>query len=92
MPLFAIYAVDRPGASAIRAANRDAHLAYSRQLGDRLLIGGPMLAEDGTMTGSLIIAEFDDLAAAESHAANDPYSRADLFEYVRIAAWRKVLP
>ena len=44
------------------------------------------------MTGSVLIVEFDDSAAAERFAADDPYAKAGLFETVTIRPWRKVLP
>jgi uncharacterized protein YciI len=44
------------------------------------------------MIGSLLILDLADRQTAEDFAANDPYSKAGLFESVAIHPWRKVLP
>lgn len=93
MPLYVIHCIDDPKAEGVRRANRDAHLAYLGDLGDRLHAAGPTLADDGeTMNGSVIVAEFDDKDAARAWAETDPYKRAGLFEAVTIQQWKKVLP
>jgi hypothetical protein len=90
---FCIVCRDKPGSLAVRLANRDAHLAGLRALGPRVLVAGPLLAGDGaTMTGSLLVIDFADRAAADDFARNDPYNRAGLFENIDIQAWRKVIP
>ena len=54
---------------------------------------GPTLDDGGAgMTGSLIIMEFEDGAAAEAFSRDDPYARAGLFESVVVRPWRRVLP
>ena len=91
--LFVIHCLDKPDHQAVRAANRDAHLAYLAPLGDRVLAAGPTLTDDGTaMTGSLLIIDFEDRTAAERFVADDPYAKAGLFERVDVSRWRRVLP
>jgi uncharacterized protein YciI len=91
--LYAFYCSDKPEAAGVRAANRDAHLAFLGGLGDRLFVAGPLLSDDGSaMVGSLLIIECDDLAAARALAARDPYAQAGLFSSVVIKPWRKTLP
>jgi len=91
--LYAFYCSDKPEAVGVRAANRDAHIAFLGELGDRVFAAGPLLSEDGSaMVGSLIIVECADMAAARSLAARDPYAKAGLFSSVTIKPWRKVLP
>ncbi len=87
--LFAIHALDKPGALDVRTANREAHLAYVADFDAKA--GGPLLDDDGNMCGSLLIMEFADLAAAEEFAANDPYAIAGLFERVEIRGFKKVM-
>jgi uncharacterized protein YciI len=92
MPFF-IYCVDKPGHAHVRAANRAAHLEYLKGFADRVLAGGPTLTEDGTgMTGSVLLMDLPDRAAAEAFCAGDPYGKAGLFESVVIRPWKKVLP
>lgn len=91
--LFFIHCIDKPGSAEIRAANRSDHLAHLGSLGDRVFCAGPTLTEDGSgMTGSVLIIEFEDKAAAERFCADDPYAKAGLFEQVTIRPWRRVLP
>lgn len=90
---FVIACVDKPGALEIRKANRDAHLAYLKQHEGQIVAAGPTLTDDGEgMTGSVLIMEFADRAAADTFAAGDPYAQAGLFASVTITPWRKVYP
>jgi len=90
---YTFYCTDKPEAVAVRAAHREAHLAFLGELGERLFLAGPLLSEDGsTMVGSLIIVDCEGMAAARSLAATDPYAQAGLFASVTIKPWRKVLP
>ena len=87
--MFVITAIDKPNSRELRAANRQAHLDYADASGV-VFLGGPFLDADGAMTGSLIILDLPDMAAAEAWAAADPYAKAGLFESVTIRAWKKV--
>ncbi|MEY6430914.1 YciI family protein [Thioalkalicoccus limnaeus] len=97
---YAIIAQDRPDSSSARQAARPAHLERLRQLQDdgRLLVAGPHPAVDSPdpgpagMTGSLIIAEFPDLATAQAWAAADPYVQAGVYEHISVKPFVKVLP
>ena len=91
--LFMILCTDKPGHAAVRADNRDAHLHYLGGFADQVFAAGPTLDDGGAgMTGSLIIMEFEDGAAAEAFSRDDPYARAGLFESVVVRPWRRVLP
>ncbi|WP_339707389.1 YciI family protein [uncultured Sphingosinicella sp.] len=92
MPLFAIHCIDKPASSDLRAATRPTHLEYLERVGDRLLVAGPLLDEEGRPIGSLLIIDFDDRKAAIQFAADDPYALAGLFASVAVTAWRQVLP
>ncbi|MGM3173185.1 YciI family protein [Dickeya lacustris] len=96
--LYVIYATDVPGTLEQRLAARPAHLARLQQLRDqgRLLTAGPLPAIDSEdpgqagFTGSLVIAEFDTLAAAQRWAQEDPYIHAGVYESVSVKPFRKV--
>lgn len=81
---FAITCIDRPNSAALRVATRPAHIAYVDGIGRRLLLAGPLLDDAGGVTGSLLVVEAADRAAAERFAAADPYKQADLFSSVVI--------
>ncbi len=91
---FVIFTTDKPGMEQVRIDIRDAHRAYLRNHPDHpgviLHHGGPTLAEDGeAMIGSLMLIEAPSLEAVKAFAADDPYSKADLFaeSYVRPWNW-----
>jgi len=91
--LFAIFCTDKEDYLDVRMDNRPAHVEYLKAQGDKLIFAGPTLAEDGvTMSGSLIVVDFDSLEQAQEFASNDPYVQAKLFDSVVIRAWKKVLP
>lgn len=98
--LYAIIAVDRPDSLAARLQARPAHLARLLALRDegRLILAGPHPAIDcpdpgeAGFTGSLIVAEFPDLAAAESWAAADPYWTAGVYASLTVKPFKQVLP
>jgi uncharacterized protein len=90
---FLLYCVDKAGHGHVRTENRPAHVEYLKTNLDRIVIGGPMLSDDGTaMLGSMLVIEAADRAEAEAFAAGDPYAKAGLFESVTISAYKKVFP
>ncbi len=91
--LFFFHCVDKPEHGHVRAENRAKHLDYLETLGDRLIIAGPTLTEDGqNLTGTVLIVDCADRADADRFAADDPYTQAGLFQKVTIEPWRKVFP
>ncbi len=97
---YVIEGSDRPDSLAARLQSRPAHLARLRELLDagRLLLAGPFPAIDSEdpgpagFTGSLIVAEFADLAAARAWADADPYVAAGVYRDVVVRPFRKTLP
>lgn len=98
--LYAIISEDVPNSLEKRKAARPDHLARLEQLKDqgRLLVAGPHPAIDSEdpgaagFTGSLVIAEFDSLAAAQTWADADPYIAAGVYQKVVVKPYKKVLP
>ncbi len=88
--LIALMAKDKSGALQTRKDNRDAHLAYIAETGV-VAQAGPLLDSDGQMAGSLVILDVEDMQAAESWAAKDPYALAGLSESVTLTRWNKVI-
>lgn len=86
---FAIIALDRAGAGALRARLRQEHLDYLNNRKDIMLAGGAMLDEAGNPTGGLIIIDTDDRQIAERFSAGDPFTTGGVFGDVRIISWRK---
>jgi uncharacterized protein YciI len=91
MPLFVLHCLDKPNALDVRMGAREAHLAYVRERLDIVKLGGPMLDDNGEMAGSLLIVDVADKVAAEAFSAEDPYTRAGLFQRVDITAFKATL-
>jgi len=89
MPLFALICTDKDGHEPLRKDTRAAHLDYLAQTGC-VVHAGPFLS-GGAMTGSLVVIDAADRAAAQAWAAADPYALAGLFDKVRIEEWKKVI-
>ncbi|MEQ1601657.1 MAG: YciI family protein [Methylophilaceae bacterium] len=97
---YAIIAEDAPNSLALRQANRPAHLERLQALQNagRLLLAGPFPAIDSQdpgsagFTGSLIVAEFDNLAEAQAWAQADPFVASGVYVKVSVKPFRKTLP
>ena len=97
---YLIFGHDGEGSLARRRANRPAHLARVEVLRDagRLLLAGPCPAIDSAapgpagFTGTLIVAEFDTLSAAQAWAREDPYVASGAWERFDVRPFVKVLP
>ncbi|ASJ96519.1 MULTISPECIES: YciI family protein [Shewanella] len=83
-----------------RLQARPDHLARLQALSDegRLMIAGPHPAIDSDnpgeagFTGSLVVAEFDSLEAAQAWADQDPYIAAGVYQSVIVKPFKRVLP
>jgi hypothetical protein len=97
---YAIIGEDNDNSLELRQKVRPAHIARLKELLDRgrILTAGPFPAIDNEdpgpagFTGSLIIAEFDSLEAAQIWADADPYIQAGVYKRVTIKPFKKVLP
>jgi len=97
---YAIISTDVDSSLPQRQASRPAHLQRLEQLvsAGRLLIAGPHPAIDNEdpgsagFTGSLVVAEFDSLQAAQAWADADPYMAAGVYAQVIVKPFKKVLP
>ncbi|MBP7179253.1 MAG: YciI family protein [Moraxellaceae bacterium] len=97
---YAILAEDNPGTLETRLDVRPRHLARLEQLKaeGRLFVAGPHPAIDAEnpgaagFTGSLVIAEFESLVAAEDWAKADPYLDAGVYAKVVVKPFKKALP
>ena len=93
--LFAIIAEDIQDSLAARKQARPAHVERLKALDaeSRLVIAGPHPHSNGEgFSGSLIVAEFADLATAQAWADMDPYISAGVYHKVTVKPFNKVLP
>ena len=88
--LYIIYQEDREDGAAIRAATREAHFAYLERHKDILVLGGALLADDAkSRTGSVLIINVANRAAADAFSENEPFRRAGLFRTVKVSHMRR---
>ena len=96
---YAIISEDVANSQPLRAKARRAHLERLEQLKaeGRLLLAGPHPAIDSEepgpvgFSGSLVIAEFASLEAAQAWAASDPYVEAGVYQQVIVKPFKRVL-
>ena len=95
--LYVIIAEDSADSPSRRPAARPAHMERMQQFQatGRLVISGPMLKTDqpdpavAGIAGSVIIGEFESLAAAEAWATADPYVAAGAWSKVTVRPYHK---
>ncbi|MBJ9978324.1 YciI family protein [Pseudomonas sp. S75] len=98
--LYAIIASDVENSLEKRLAARPAHVERLQQLKaqGRVVLAGPHPAIDSDdpgaagFSGSLIVAEFDSLAAAQSWAQADPYVAAGVYGQVVVKPFKQTMP
>lgn len=98
--LYAIIGEDTPGSLDRRLAVRPAHLERLKglQAEGRLILAGPFPAIDSPdpgpagFSGSMIVAEFESLAAAQAWAGADPYATQGVFARMIVKPFRKAFP
>ena len=98
--LYAIIATDVANSLEARLAARPAHLERLQQLKNegRVVLAGPHPAIDSNdpgaagFSGSLVVAEFETLNAAQAWAEADPYVAAGVYANVSVKPFKQVLP
>lgn len=98
--LYVLVGEDKPDSLAQRLAARPAHLArlHALQAEGRIVLAGPMPAIDASdpgpagFSGSLIVAEFESLTAAEAWLAADPYVTVGVFARTWVRPFKQVFP
>ena len=98
--LYAIIREDVANSLPLRKQARADHLARLESLKEqgRLILAGPHPTIDSNdpgdagFTGSLVVAEFPSLEAAQQWADADPYIAAGVYAGVTVKPFKKVLP
>ena len=98
--LYAIIGEDIKDSLGKRISARPAHLKRLQELQDegRLVLAGPHPAIDTDnpgdtgFTGSLVVAEFDNLQDAQQWSNADPYIEAGVYDKVSVKPFKKVFP
>ncbi|MDN6318315.1 MAG: YciI family protein [Marinobacter sp.] len=97
---YSISSEDVENSLPLRQTARPAHIERLQKLKaeGRLLLAGPHPAidtpepGDAGFSGSLVVAEFDSLDAAQTWADSDPYMDAGVYRKVTVKPFKVVLP
>ena len=98
--LYSIVGTDVENSLQARMAARPDHVSRLIALKDagRLVLAGPNPAIDSAdpgengFTGSIIIAEFASIEAAQAWADDDPYIASGVYQSVVVKPFKQVLP
>jgi uncharacterized protein YciI len=87
---YVIHCLDHEGAVDRRLSHYEAHKTYLGNPPVRIVISGPLLADDEeTMIGSMFLVEAETLAEVEAFHRNDPFHAAGIWEKVSIRPFLK---
>lgn len=90
---FHIYCIDDPGKPGLRLKTRPEHLRYMIKHKDHILFGGPIReSPEGPAIGSAIAVDYESRSEVDRFLADEPYSKAGLFESVMVRAISVVVP
>ena len=98
--LYSIVGIDVENSLPLRKSARAAHLERLQRLQEegRLVLAGPNPAIDSNdpgdagFSGSLIVAEFNNLEEARAWADADPYIEAGVYANVTVKPFKQVFP
>ena len=87
---YIIHCLDKPDALQTRLANYDAHKAYLAKAPVKIVISGPLVADDGeTMIGSCFLVEAGSKEEVLAFHNADPFKAADVWAHVHINPFLK---
>jgi len=91
---FAIHVLDKANQLDRRISIREMHRQRLRHLEqeNRLLLAGPLCQENGDPIGSLVVAEFENLEAAQAWVAADPYVLEGVYGQPDIRSFSQAFP
>lgn len=83
-----IFGWDKAGQASVRMGTLAAQKDYAKALGERLIGYGHIVSDDALQTlATTWFVQLDDRAAAKAFIANDPLSRAGVYEKIDIRRW-----
>jgi len=91
--IFVFHLIDRADAGDLRQRVRPEHKAYLAAVAERIAFAGPLTEDDGqTMIGSLMAIAFEDRAAAMRWMAEEPFTKAGLYQTVSVLPFTNLWP
>ena len=79
----------KPGTDALREATIDAHRNFLDGYPEVTWYSGPLFSDDNrNAIGSLRLIEFSDREAALAYINADPYTKAGIFQSIKVERWK----
>ena len=89
LPRFLVLSLAAPGTGAQHDALLAEHRDYLAEHAERFIVRGPLLSDDGTeWQGNAMLVEMRDRANVDAFVADEPFSRAGLFDSIQIHDWQ----
>ena len=82
---------DKENSIELRLSTREEHIKYLKKIKKKLILAGPILDKNDNPVGTVLIVDFDELAAVKKFLYDDPYSKVNLFQEVEITRFKKVI-
>ena len=82
---------DKEDSIELRLSTREEHIKYLKKIKKKLILAGPILDKNDNPVGTVLIVDFDELAAVKKFLYDDPYSKVNLFQEVEITRFKKVI-
>jgi uncharacterized protein YciI len=87
---YIIHCLDKPGGLPTRLANHEAHKAYLAKASIKIVVSGPLVADDGeTMIGSCFLVEAASKDEVLAFHNGDPFKAAGVWEHVHLNPFLK---
>jgi uncharacterized protein YciI len=91
--IYVLRLLDKPDGATLRQQVRPEHKAYLGAVADRIAFAGPLTLDDGvTMIGSLLAIDFESRDAAHAWLADEPFTRAGLYDNAEVHAFTNLWP
>ena len=88
---YLITCTDKANSLDLRLSTREEHIKYLKKIKKKLILAGPILDKNDNPVGTVLIVDFDNLNAVKKFLNEDPYSKVDLFNDIKIVRFKKVL-
>jgi len=88
---YLITCTDKENSIDLRLSTREEHIKYLKKIKKKLILAGPILDKNDNPVGTVLIVDFDNLNAVKKFLNEDPYSKVDLFNDIKIVRFKKVL-
>ena len=88
---YLITCTDKENSIDLRLSTREKHIIYLKKIKKKLILAGPILDKNDNPVGTVLIVDFDNLNAVKKFLNEDPYSKVNLFNDIKIVRFKKVI-